>query len=211
MKTSQDFKIRASASGDMLPNARAKGEVLSQTTKTYLDRWIKENVYGTTYEFSSKYTSKGIAMEDVAISKAIEWMDLPFALKNEKHFEDDNFTGTPDLVLPDKIIDIKCSYDCFTFPLLDDVLSNRDYIAQVNVYMHLAKLENAQVVYVLLNTPDEIEPWKPKHDYNHIDPKFRIKAFDVKYDPEIINELIYKVKESRKYIDEKLEYIKIKL
>lgn len=194
------FKIRASASAKLIPNARAKGEVLSQTTKTYAQTWLKERIYGVKNEFSSKYTEKGLLLEDLAIDKAISWLDIPFALKNEKYFEDDYFTGSPDLILDDEVIDIKCSYDCFTFPLFDSELPTQDYFYQVQVYMHLTGKTKARVVYLLLNTPEAIESWEAKHDYDNIDKKFRIKSFEVNYDPEVIKELIFKVTEVRKYL-----------
>src|SRR5690606_8548337 len=130
----------------------------------------------------------------------ISWLDIPFALKNEKYFEDDYFTGSPDLILEDEVIDIKCSYDCFTFPLFDTELPTKDYFYQVQVYMHLTGKKKARVVYLLLNTPETIESWKAKHDYDSIDKKFRIKSFEVDYDPEVIKELIFKVTEVRKYL-----------
>jgi hypothetical protein len=36
-------------------------------------------------------------------------------------------TGTPDVILEDKIIDIKNSVDCFTFPLNEKELKNKAY------------------------------------------------------------------------------------
>lgn len=196
----ESFKIRASASSNLIPNARAKGEVLSQQTKTYAQTWLKECIYGVKNEFSSKYTEKGLLLEDLAIDKAISWLDIPFALKNEKYFEDDYFTGSPDLILDDEVIDIKCSYDCFTFPLFDSELPTKDYFYQVQVYMHLTGKKKARVVYLLLNTPETIESWKAKHDYDNIDKKYRIKYFKVNYDPKVIKELIFKVTEVRKYL-----------
>ena len=90
------FKIRASASGKVMTSPRNKTELISETTKTYVKEWLIENIYGIKKEIKSKYLNKGLKLEDTAIDKAVEWLDLPFAIKNEKFFEDDFFCGTPD-------------------------------------------------------------------------------------------------------------------
>ena len=102
----KSFKCRASAAGKLATNPRAKTEVLSETTKTFAKEWLIEQIYGYRKEIKSKYLDKGNQLEDVGIDKAIEWLDLKFVLKNEKHFEDEFFTGTPDLILEDEIIEL---------------------------------------------------------------------------------------------------------
>ena len=184
-----------------MTNPRSKSEVLSQTTKSYVQEWLKERIYGIQKDFSSKYTQKGIEMEDEAIDKAIEWLDLPFALKNEESFYNDFFTGTPDLILSDEVIDIKCSWDAFSFPLFETELPTKDYYYQLQVYMALTGKRKSRVVYVLLNTPEEISPYEQKHDYSNIDTKYRIKAFEVDYDESVIEEIKQRVVDIRDYIE----------
>jgi len=198
----QEFKIRASASGKIMTDARAKKDLLSQTTITYVQEWLKERIYKVRKDFGNKYTQKGIQIEDEAIDKAIEWLDLPFTLKNETYFEDDFFMGTPDLVLEDEVIDVKCSWDAFTFPLFENELPTKDYFYQVQVYMHLTGKKKARVVYLLLNTPENIAPYEFKDDYSTLDKKYRIKSFDVAYDAEIIEKMQTRVTDIREYINE---------
>ena len=121
-------------------------------------------------------------------------------MKNEESFEDEFFTGTPDIITNDEILDTKCSFDAYTFPLFDKELPNKDYFYQMQVYMHLTGKKKARVVYVLLNTPEELT-WEEKRDYSNMDKKYRIKDFVVEYDAEIIANLQEKVKEARKYIE----------
>lgn len=196
----ETFKLRASAGGKLATNARAKNETLSQTTKTYIETWVKERIYSTRKEFDSKYTDKGNILEDEAIDTAIEWLDLPFVIKNEKFFENDYFMGTPDLILEDMVLDVKCSWDCFTFPLFDAELPTKDYFYQLQIYMHLTGKASGKVVYLLLNTPENVASWEQKHDYSKIDQKYRIKTFDVVYDPAVIEMLQDRVIESRNHI-----------
>ena len=198
----EDFKIRASAASKLMPKPRNKKDKLAKTTLTYIDEWIKERVYGIKKEFTSKYTDKGNILEDLGISKAIEWLDLDFVIKNEKYFESDLFCGTPDLILEDEVLDIKCSWDAFSFPLLEDELPNKDYYYQMQVYMNLTGKKKSRVVYVLLNTPENISQYETHHDYSKIDPKLRIKTFAVEYDPAVIDELTEKVILTREKIAE---------
>lgn len=200
MQTIKDFKIRASAGGQIMTNPRAKTELLSETTKTYVFEWLKENIYGYRKEISNKYLSKGLELEDEAIDKAIELLDLPFTLKNEQYFEDEYFTGTPDLIIQDTVYDIKCSWDCFTFPLFDTEITTKNYYYQLQIYMHLLGLKKAKLIYVLLNTPENLASWEQPKDYNDLDKKFRIKTFDVDYSEEVIQDLKQRVTNIREFI-----------
>lgn len=195
----EEFKCRASGAGALMTNPRNKNEVLSETTKTYVHEWLKEKIYGIKKEISSKQINKGIEFEDMAIDKAIEWLDLPFAVKNTERFTDEFFTGEPDLLLSDAVHDIKNSWDAFTFPLFDNEIPTKGYEYQVQVYMHLTSLKKASVDYVLLNTPET--PWSMEIDYTHLDKKFRIKTFEFAYDPEIIAKLQERVLQVREYIN----------
>lgn len=199
-KLANSFKCRASAAGRLATNPRSKTETLSETTKTFAKEWLIEKIYGYRKEIKSKYLDKGNQLEDVGIDKAIEWLDLKFVLKNKKSFEDDFFTGTPDLILEDEIIDIKISYDCFTFPLLENEIPTKDYEHQVNVYMHLTGKKKARVVYLLLNTPEDIAPWEEPKDYENQPKENRIKSFEFEYKPEVIELLKNRVIETRNFL-----------
>ena len=173
---------------------------LSETTKTFLQEWVKEIIYNVKKDIKNKYLTKGLTLEDTAIDKAIEWLDLPFAIKNEQFFEDDYFMGTPDLIVDGVVYDTKCSWDCFTFPLFSDDIPNKDYYYQLQIYMHLTGMKKACLVYILLNTPENLPSWEEKKNYDNLDKKYKIKTFEFNYDPEVIEKLKQKVIESRNYI-----------
>jgi hypothetical protein len=193
------FKIRASASGKIMTNARAKSELISETTKSYVKEYLISEIYGIKKQINNKYLSKGIWLEDEAIDKAIEWLDIPFALKNEKYFEDDFFCGTPDLILENEVLDIKCSWDAFTFPLFENEIPTKDYYYQLQVYMHLTGKRKARLVYVLLNTPEELI-YEEKHSYDNMDKKYRIKTYEIEYSEDVIADLKERVTNIRNYI-----------
>lgn len=193
------FKARASSSGKLMTKPRSKSEALSKTTKSYLEEWVKEQIYGVRKNINSKYLTKGNEVEDDAINYASAEKGWLFAEKNEEYFEDEYFCGTPDVILEDKIIDIKSSWDCFSFPLFYNGIPNKDYYYQLQTYMHLTGRKKAQLVYVLMNTPEQLT-FEDSHDYSEISSKYRIKSFDIDYNEEVIYEMQEQVIKSREYI-----------
>lgn len=193
------FKARASAAGSLMVSPRSKTETISKTTQSYLQDWVKEHIYGVRKQIKSKYIDKGLTNEDYAIDQAIKMLDLPFVLKNSESFEDDYFTGTPDIVTDSEVLDIKCSWDCFTFPLFAEEIPTDDYFYQLQVYMHLTGRKSARLVYVLTDTPYELQ-WGEMVTYEHVADKFKIKKFTVKYQPEVIEQLQQRVIAAREYI-----------
>lgn len=194
-----EFKIRASAAGTMMTNPRTKAETMASTVKTFLQDWVKESIYGFRKEIKSKYLTKGIELEDLAIDKTIEWLDIKFTMKNEKSFENDYFTGTPDLIVDGVVYDTKCSWDAYTFPLFEDEIPTKDYFYQLQVYMHLTGCKSAKLVYVLLDTPESLT-YEIKRTYEHLEKKFRIKSYDIEYDQSVIDELQNRCIAAREYI-----------
>ena len=195
----EQFKIRASAAGLLMTDPKKKSDLIAKTVKTQIHDWLKESIYGIRKEIETKYTNKGLMYEDAAIDKAIEWLDLPFAIKNTERRTDDWFTGEPDLIVGDTVIDIKNSWDCWTFPLFENELPTDNYFYQVQVYMHLFGLKKASVVYVLLNTPETFNT--PEISYDNVDKKYRIKRYDFEFQPEVIDELKKRVLIARDYIN----------
>lgn len=188
-----------------MTNPKLKSEALSETTKTYCKEWMKAQIYGYQKEISNKYLEKGIQLEDVAIDRAIEWLDLPFVMKNEETFENEWAKGTPDLIVDDTVLDIKCSWDAYTFPLFEDEIPTSDYFYQLQTYMWLTGKKNAKLVYVLLNTPDTVSMYETQRDYDSLDKKYRIKTFDIKFDETVIEKLKTRVELCREYISQLLK------
>jgi hypothetical protein len=195
----EQFKVRASGAGQVMANPRNKAELISKTTLAFVENWLKERLYGYQQEIRSKYIDKGNQLEDLAIDTAIELLDLEFILKNTDAFEDEFFTGTPDLVTSDEVLDVKCSWDAYTFPLFDDEMPTKDYYYQLQVYMHLTGKKKSRLVYVLLDTPETMI-YETKREYGHLEKSLRIKTFDVTYEPEVISELQNRVKTIREIL-----------
>jgi len=197
-----NFKCRASALGKLMTNPRSKSETLSQTTKSYLEEWVKEQIYGIKKQINSKYLQKGLALEDQAIEFYSVAMDKDFMIKNLDHFEDDFFTGTPDCMHVGVVYDFKTSWDCFTFPLFDQE-PDMGYYYQLQVYMHLTGLRKAKLVYTLQDTPDYLTHEEPV-SYAHVDNSYRVKEFEIEYDPMVIETAKARIQECRDYVKELL-------
>jgi len=218
----EPFKIRCSQIGKIMTQPRTKSDLISKTTQTYLEQWIKEQVYKRQKDFSSKYTEKGIEMEDKSIEFLSQHLDIGMIFKNEQSFGDEFMTGTPDIVLTDCVIDVKNSWDCFTFPLLDTECPNSDYYWQLQGYMALTGKQNAKLVYTLMDSPqrlidDEIrrQGWKMgfidipiefeqeiyrRMLYDDIPDSLKIKVFDIPRNDEDIAKIYAQVEVCRQYI-----------
>ena len=218
------MKIRSSAIGKIMASPRTKGEVLSETAKTYIQDLFKEKELGIAREFWSRYTDKGLQMEDEAIDFAGQVLGWEFVVKNEDSFENEWITGTPDVITKDLLADIKCSWDGNTFPLFDTELKNKDYFWQMQGYMWLTGLDQAELVYCLMNTPhaiveDEVRRahWKAglidedldlreavqsQHTFDYLPNNLRIKRFIVEKDEESIEKIKEKVEASRHYYEQ---------
>jgi len=208
-----NFKIRCSAIGQIMTEPRSKSETLSKTCMTYLEEWAKEQIYKRKKIIVSKYMEKGLAVEDDAIEYiSISFPDYPLMLKNEQFFEDEFKTGTPDIILEDEIIDIKSSWDCFTYPLFEHDLPEQNYYWQMQGYMSLTGKKKSKVIYVLMDTPEELVDkevrFDPEHEaeimdrhtYKNIPSKYRIKEFAVYRNDQDIERINQRVLQCREYI-----------
>lgn len=220
----KDFKIRASQCGQIMG---IKG--LGKTGQTYCETWLKEQLYNRKKTFSSKYTDKGNIMEDASLDFIAEQLGYGMLIKNKKQKENDYITGTPDVVLNDLIIDVKNSWDPFSFPLFDIDVPNNAYYWQAQCYMELFNIDNYKLIYVISDTPinliekeayywckdngyDELDldiykQFIRKMTYQDVDSKLKLKLFDIKRNPKDIEKVIERVWECRNYISKLLKTI----
>ena len=228
MKT---FKIRCSAIGQIMTNPRTKKEYLSKTTASYCEEWLKEQIYSRKKEISSKYLDKGNMVEQSSLDYIESELGYDSLPKNEKSFENDYLTGTPDAIFSDHIvdvhtknktqvlltrphiIDVKNSWDCFTFPLFYDNVPNKNYYWQAQGYMALTGLDYYRLIYTLMDTPEELikkeyfgsnldyDTFAKHYKYSDIDSKYRIKVFEIERNDLDIDRIYTRVEECRQYIN----------
>lgn len=215
------FKIRCSAIGKIMTNPRTKGELLSQTAKTYIEEEVLRAKYGVIKPFYSRYTDKGNIVEGEAIEMASKALEIGLIWKNEEHFTNDFLTGTPDVNTDTILLDVKSSWDATTFPFFATEIPTKDYYYQLQGYMELTGKTEALLVYCLVNTPiemveDEIRRahWNAhlleedldlrdeilkRHVFDHIPLNRRVKVFKVEKDEQVINEIKDRVELCREY------------
>ena len=213
--------VRCSSLGKLMTEPRTKSEVLSQTAKSYIEDLFNELEFGYRKEFSSRYTDKGLEMEDEAIQFASEQFDWEFVVKNTERFTNDYITGEPDINTDSLLADIKCSWSLDTYPMFEAEMKNKDYYWQLQGYMWLTGKTEAELVYCLMNTPlqiveDEVRRahWKAglidedidlrhevqtKHNYDNIPSKLRVKRYIIERDEKAIEKIIEKVEIAREY------------
>ena len=154
-----DIHIRASSVGYLMTEPQSKADkeagLLSKTAQKHLlDVYIAEK-YGRKKDIQTKQMKKGIEVEQDSIDLLSMYLKMPFS-KNEKRFTNDYITGFPDIIDNDRIIDIKSSYDLWTF--IGNIPDKLDslYHWQMQSYMWLTGAKSAVIAYCLVNTPENI-------------------------------------------------------
>lgn len=177
-------------------------KIIPQGAKTYCKEWLLDQIYGGQHlsKVETKYMSKGHQVEDENIQLYSDYVGIEF-YKNDEWFENEWATGTPDILTENIVVDIKSSWDYTTFPLMYDQIPNKDYWAQLQVYMWLTGVRIADLAYVLTNTPENLR--RSEIDclnYNLIDTELRVKTFSVEYDEKFIEEVKERVEGCQAYI-----------
>ncbi|MFD2921985.1 YqaJ viral recombinase family protein [Terrimonas rubra] len=134
---------------------------LSESAKTHLVDVYVSNKYGRNSDIQNKYIQKGLLVEEDSIT-LYSRVKKNFFKKNEEHLKNDFIMGTPDLYIgktiqtAERIIDIKSSFDIFTFFRNINSTLNSSYWWQVQGYMALTGAKSATVAYCLVDTPQVI-------------------------------------------------------
>lgn len=205
-----------------------KKNLIGKTTQSFIEAWVKEQVYGRRKDFSSKYTEKGLQVENDSIDFVAQYLNLGMSFKNERNFENDYIIGTPDILIKDCVIDVKNSWDCFTFPLLDEEVPNSDYYWQLQGYMALTGMPSSKLIYTLMDAPqrlidDEIrrQSWKmgfidipfefemeiyKRMTFPDVPEALKIKIFEVPRNEEAIASIYSQVEKCRNYISEIVKF-----
>lgn len=139
--------FRCSELHHLLTDPRSKSEDLSVGTKTYLKEVFIREKYGRRKEIDSKYLKKGIDSEDDSLN-LFSQVTNRLLYKNTKRLSNEFITGEWDTKYEDTVIDVKTSWDIFTF---SNSTLKKEYVAQLNGYMWLLGLDKAELVYCLVD------------------------------------------------------------
>ena len=218
-----DYKFRCSALGNLMVNPRSKSELVSETTKSYLLEVYIAEQFKREREIESKYLDKGNYAEEDSLTLVTKQLDRLF-VKNKDRLSNDFICGTPDVIQPNEIIDIKTSWDIWSFAKADG--SNKDYYYQLQGYMWLTERVKARLVYALVDTPEHLivaeksrqayrlgimgddkalDEMETKLDtnmtYSDIPEDLRVKIFEFDYDQNAIEDLKQKIVNARVYLN----------
>ena len=229
--------FRSSSVGHLMTDPRAKKDKdagnLSEGAKTHLIDVYVSAKYGRQTDIANKYTNKGLMVEEDSITLCSR-VKKQFFKKNEDHLSNEFIKGTPDLFTgldihhAEKIIDVKSSWDIFTFfrTLTKDM--NSLYYWQLQAYMALTGATAATLAYCLVNTPltlindekrkllwkmgvisEEDESYKEacallekQMVYDDIPLKEKMIEYPIYRNDEDIERLYQKVKRAREYLNE---------
>jgi len=196
------FRFRASSIGLIMTDPKGKDEKLSVGAKTEIERIAKQFVYGYDEVVSSKYCDKGIQVEDQSIElyNSVFFTDYK---KNTERKSNDWVTGECDIFTGDKIIDIKSSWSLPTFPATSKAGIDKQYEWQGRVYMWLWDVDQFDIAYCLVNTPDDLIGWEdPKlHFVDHITEQLRVTIVPHQRDAAFEEKIKQRVIDANEYLD----------
>lgn len=177
--------------GALLEKKNAKPK-LSDGAKTYLEQLVREDIFGRAEIMQSKYTDKGLEVEDQSITLYSK-VTGEYLEKNEERVTNEFWTGEADNV-QGMIRDIKSSWEFKTFPIKDNEIKNALYEWQLDIYMELYGFKNAELVYCLVDTPsrfiqDEIR--KLDYQYDLLNHEGNVREKHIPLVVEKVSNLIY--------------------
>lgn len=142
--------------------------------------------FSVTKEIHSKYLEKGLITEEDSLSLYSEVKKVPY-FKNEVRLYNDFITGEPDtydgqaIQKCDNVIDIKGSWDIFTFFATKAKAVNSVYNYQLNGYSELTEAPRATLAYCLIDTPAHLI----EREINNL--KYTLGVIDPDAHPEFLN------------------------
>ena len=172
------MKWHPSSLGKLMTTPKSKGENLSQGAKTYIRQVAKQDFFGYRVELDNKYINKGKDQEQDSIDllNAVRFTNYH---KNDVRIEDEYMTGECDILVDDRVIDIKTSWNLETWPATPGEAHDNDYEWQGRAYLMLYDREIFELVFCLVTTKDEfLNQWEQidLHRVDHIAPEKRITS-----------------------------------
>lgn len=206
------IRFRASGLAEIMTDAKEKTEVLSKGAKTVIEAMAKEFVYGYHKTISGKEMEKGTLVEDESIRLYNDVFFNDYA-KNTVRLENDWISGECDIFTGSKIIDIKSSWSIPTFPATTATAAaqskDRGYDWQLRAYMWLWDVEQAEVAYCLVSTPDELIGYEDPelHYVDHINPTLRVTTVSYIRDRDLEEKIKTKVEAANEYMQQLVKQI----
>ena len=172
------MKWHPSSLGKLMTTPKSKTENLSQGAKTYIRQVAKQDFFGYRVELDNKYINKGKDQEQDSIDllNAVRFTNYK---KNDVRIENEYMTGECDILVDDRVIDIKTSWNLETWPATFGEAHDNDYEWQGRAYLMLYDREIFELVFCLVTTKDDLlNQWEQidLHRVDHIAPEKRITS-----------------------------------
>jgi hypothetical protein len=226
-KSKKNLTLKQSQELQRLIEKRDNAETLSETAKNYLNEVYVAQVYGREKDVTSKFIEKGLYVEKDSFDLLYDFSKI-LVYKNKETRTNEHITGTPDIVLEDKIIDIKSSWDLFSF--IKSKKSYREYYWQMQGYMWLFDKHVADLAFCLTDAPEHLivrektkamyetafEPGTPEYDdlenqietnmvFSHgpkaIPVNKRVKIYTIERHESSIQKLRERITAAREYLE----------
>jgi hypothetical protein len=164
--------IRSSSVGYLMTEPQSKADkeagLLSKTAQKHLIEVYIAEKYGRVKDIQTKQMKKGVEAEDDSIQLLNKYWNVSYS-KNQERFKNDFISGHPDIITDNKVVDIKSSYDLWTFlGNIPDKLDNL-YYWQLQAYMWLTGATHGHIAYCLVNTPFGIIEQEKRYLLNKMD------------------------------------------
>jgi hypothetical protein len=176
---------------------------LSDTAKSAIIDVYLDKKEGRKKIITNKFTIKGNEQEDLSIAVYASFTQK-WIKKNEKVYKNDWLEGTPDVVLEDKILEIKTKFDRFTFAKTDKTKALEQYYWQVQGYLLLTNKQQAELVLTCVDSDDFTI-------YNEVKKEAYVQGID--FDSQAYQELENQIRHNHTYndlqVEEKLKIIPI--
>lgn len=186
---------------DLLWNTLPDGAI------TILDKMVSQRLLNWKDAQLDFFTlQKGIQCEVESIELYNEVKDT-FYIKNVERITTGNLTGECDLLDTSEslVIDIKTAYSKATFPLNPKL--SKLYEWQLRAYMHLYNVNNAELAYCLVDTPEDLrKKTDPQHwhEVSDVDLKYRVSTLRIERDEVKEQQLLKRLALCGQYIKEEL-------
>lgn len=149
--TFDNYLFHPSSLGLIMTESRTKDQ-FGETCKSHLMECYVSQKYGRYKDITNKYIEKGIVAEEDSID-LYSVVKKKLFIKNTEVMRNEFFVGTPDLIEGKTVIDLKTSWDIFTFFGVMAKALDKRYYWQLQAYMDLTGAEQAKLTYCLVNTP----------------------------------------------------------
>ena len=156
--------IRCSSISKIMTKPKSNAEEWSQTAKEEMLNQARTELFGVRKDIGDiRCIQKGKMCEEegIALYNDVFMFNLK---KVESSGRRDNgiITGEPDIVAKasNKGIDIKIAWSLLTFPLTSEQAAKKEYEWQARGYMCLFNVDEWEIAYCAVDTPEElIKPW----------------------------------------------------